>query len=96
MITAIIILSILLLVSIYVCFNLFRKLETFEYALDSQDMLISKIQETIIFSKDKIKEIDKKETFKSDDEIGWFFENIKYIQDLINQFLIKQSDGQTK
>jgi len=36
----------------------------------------------------KIKEIDSKQIFQSDDEIGWFFNGIKEIQELINEYNI--------
>jgi len=39
-------------------------------------------------SNKKIKEIDSKQIFQSDDEIGWFFKGIKEIQDLINEYNI--------
>lgn len=34
----------------------------------------------------KLKDIDSKGSFKSDDEIGWFFKDILYIGDILNQF----------
>lgn len=72
----------------YTTVNTLRKLEKCEDIILSQDEYISKIQESIIFSQKKIKEIDEKETFKSDDEIGWFFDNIKQIQELISSYKI--------
>jgi hypothetical protein len=41
-------------------------------------------------SNKKIKEIDSKQIFQSDDEIGWFFTGIKEIQELINEYNIKK------
>ena len=38
----------------------------------------------------KVKEIDSKQIFQSDDEIGWFFTGIKEIQELINEYNIKK------
>jgi hypothetical protein len=37
----------------------------------------------------KIHEIDVKGSFESDDEVGFFFTNIKMIQDVLNQFRVK-------
>lgn len=85
-----IILAVLLLVSLYVNFNLFRKVEKVEDIAESQNTYIIQIQEAITFSEEKLLEIDAAETFKSDDEIGWFFENIKYIQELISNYKINQ------
>ena len=41
-------------------------------------------------SKAKIKEVDIKGSFKSDDEIGFFFQQIKYLQDQLNNFKINE------
>ena len=40
-------------------------------------------------SEDRLKQVDEKGMFKSDDEIGWFFEQIKVIQDGISKFKIQ-------
>jgi len=85
-----IILIILLLISVYATINSLKKLEKYEDIILSQDDYIYKIQEAIIFSEKKIKEIDEKEIFKSDDEIGWFFENIKTIQEIISSYKINK------
>ena len=37
----------------------------------------------------RIKEIDTRGTFSSDDEIGWFFDEIKNMQDALNEFTLK-------
>jgi len=37
-------------------------------------------------SSDYLNKIDVKGTFKSDDEIGWFFNEIKTIQNDLSQF----------
>jgi len=73
----------------YTTFNLLRKNETQEEILLSYLDYLNKISGIIDFSDQKMKEIDSKETFKSDDEIGFFFEQIKQIQDVLNQFKIR-------
>jgi hypothetical protein len=35
-----------------------------------------------------LKDLDGKESFKSDDEIGFFFESIQQIQDILNDFKV--------
>ena len=47
------------------------------------------VQDIIEFSDKKLKEVDHKGSFKSDDEVGFFFEEIKQIQDTLNQFKVK-------
>jgi hypothetical protein len=89
MIVAIIILSLMVVVLGYTTFNLLRKNELQEEILLSYLDYLNKISGIIDFSDQKIKEIDSKETFKSDDEIGFFFEQVKQIQDVLNQFKIR-------
>jgi len=89
MIITIIILSLLVVTLGYTTFNLLRKNETQEEILLSYLDYLNKISGIIDFSDQKMKEIDSKETFKSDDEIGFFFEQIKQIQDVLNQFKIR-------
>tara|TARA_Y100000385_G_C12867489_1_gene539992 strand:+ start:244 stop:525 length:282 start_codon:yes stop_codon:yes gene_type:complete len=84
------ILSILVVVLGYTTFNLLRKNEKQEDILVSYMGYLSKIDVAIKESDKKIKEIDKRESFKSDDEIGWFFTEIKKIQMILNEFIIKE------
>ena len=73
----------------YTTFNLLKKNELQEEILISYLDYLTKISGIIDFSAKKIEEIDSKETFKSDDEIGFFFEQVKQIQDILNQFRIQ-------
>ena len=83
--------GVLLLATIsYVIINLLRKNEKFEDIIESQNQYIQTISELMTESNRKIKEIDSKQIFQSDDEIGWFFTGIKEIQDLINEYNIKK------
>jgi hypothetical protein len=50
---------------------------------------LNKLSEIISHSDKRIKEIDVKGSFESDDEIGFFFEQVKSIQEVLNQFNIK-------
>jgi hypothetical protein len=49
------------------------------------------LSKIIEHSSERLKKIDSKGTFESDDEIGWFFEQIKVIQERLNNF--KLTDG---
>lgn len=84
--TFIIILGLLVVILGYTTFNLLRKNEQAEDILVSYQEFINKLQEHITKSENRLKEIDRKETFKSDDEIGWFFNEIKKIQNNLSQF----------
>ena len=84
------ILSILVVVLGYTTFNLLRKNEKQEDILVSYMGYLSKIDIAIQESDKKIKEIDERGSFKSDDEIGWFFTEIKKIQMILNEFTIEE------
>ena len=70
----------------YTTINLLVKNEKAEDIIVSQQNYISSISEIIQNSEKKIKEIDEKEIFKSDDEIGWFFNELKKIQNILSQY----------
>jgi hypothetical protein len=86
MIETIIILGIMVVILGYTTINLLVKNEKAEDIIVSQQKYISLISEIIKNSEKKIKEIDEKEIFKSDDEIGWFFNELKKIQNILSQY----------
>jgi len=73
----------------YMVWNLLKKNEKLENIINQQQMLIQEISQTIEESAKYLKEIDKRGSFSSDDEIGWFFKGVKEIQSTLNQFIIK-------
>ena len=89
MIIAIVILSLMVVVLGYTTFNLLRKNEKQEDILMGYMSYLNKVSDIIEISDKKIKEIDARESFKSDDEVGFFFESVKQIQSILNQFNIK-------
>ena len=82
------ILGMLVVILGFTTFNLLKKNEKAEDIITSYREYIKQVTEAIEHTDSKLKEIDKNETFKSDDEIGWFFEKIKQIQDILNQYKI--------
>jgi hypothetical protein len=89
MIIAIVILSLMVVVLGYTTFNLLKKNEKQEDILMGYMSYLNKVSDIIEMSDKKLKEVDAKESFKSDDEVGFFFESIKQIQSILNQFNIK-------
>ena len=79
----------LILIMGYIIRNLLLKNEKQEDILASYMTYLNKISDIIEESDKKIHEVDIKGSFQSDDEIGFFFTNIKMIQDVLNQFKIK-------
>ena len=90
MILAIILLSVLVVVLGYTTFNLLRKIEKQEDILSSYLTYLDRISRVLEVSDKKIKTIDAKGTFSSDDEVGFFFQQIKGLQDILNEFTLKK------
>jgi len=85
----VIVLILLLFISFFIIWNLLRKNEKAEDIIISQQDYISKLSSTIEFADKELKKIDEKGIFKSDDEIGFFFIQIKSLQEILNNFRIK-------
>jgi len=84
-----IILGIMVVILGYTTFNLLRKNEKQEDILTGYMTYLNKISQTIEAADKKIQEIDIKGSFKSDDEVGFFFQQIQSIQTILNTFIIK-------
>ena len=84
MLITVIILGVLLVLSIYFVWNLLRKVEKLEDMLANLGSYVSDVTELIVKSQERIQEIDQKGTFQADDEVGFFFENLKEIQNILN------------
>jgi len=94
MIISIILLVVLLGVSIYINYNLLKRNEsleeTYELLADEYEEILNKMiqfEKVIKSANKKLKDIDHKGSFESDDEVGFFFKELKGIQQDINNFL---------
>ena len=84
--TIIIILSLLVAILGYATFNLLRKSEKAEDIIVSQNTFIENISSQIDNSQKRLNEIDEKGLFEGDDEIGWFFNEVKILQNNLSRF----------
>ena len=89
MIVLLTILGILVVALGFTTFNLLKKNEKQEDILTGYMEYLSKISGVIEFSDKKLKEVDARGSFESDDEVGFFFQEIKQIQETLNAFKIK-------
>ena len=89
MILTLILLGLMVVVLGYTTFNLLKKNERQEDILAGYMSYLNKISDTIKFADKKLKEIDARGSFESDDEVGFFFKQIKQIQEVLNNFKIK-------
>lgn len=70
----------------YTTFNLLKKNEKAEDLILNYEGYVRNLSTTLSVADKKLKDIDAKGLFDSDDEIGWFFTHIKDIQDDLNKF----------
>jgi hypothetical protein len=80
----------------FTTFNLLRKVEKSEDELKRRQDAIISYQEyinglgnTVEFMTKRIDEVDAKGTFKSDDEVGFFFERLKMLNDMLRPYNVK-------
>ncbi len=81
-----IILVILLTLSVSISFVAIRNLIKKNEAMED---FINKQSDAIAACDTRLKQIDQKGVFYADDEIGWFFEEVKKIQDALNEFRMR-------
>jgi len=89
MISLILILGLAVVVLGYTTFNLLKKNERQEDILAGYMVYLNKISEIIEMSDNKLKEVDARGHFQADDEVGFFFQSVKQIQEVLNNFKIK-------
>jgi hypothetical protein len=89
MVTIIIILSLIVVVLGFTTYNLLKKNEKCEDIISSYEIYMKNMSDAIEFSNKKLKEIDAKGSFESDDEIGFFFKEVKVLQEMLNDFKLK-------
>ena len=77
-----VLLAIIITSSFFMIKNLIIKNETLED-------FIAKQSEAIQACNQRLKEIDDKNIFYSDDQIGWFFKEVQKIQEALNEFTLK-------
>ena len=82
------ILGVLVVVLGFTTFNLLRKNEKQEDILAGYITYLDQLSRIIEISDEKLKKIDEREIFKSDDEIGFMYQQIKDLQRILSQFRI--------
>ena len=82
------ILGVLVVVLGFTTFNLLRKNEKQEDILAGYVTYLDQLSRTIELSDEKLKKIDERQIFKSDDEIGFMYEQIKELQRILSNFRI--------
>lgn len=71
----------------YLLYNLIRKNRKLEKIVNEQNSYMLNLYETIKMIEVKIKEIDRNGLFHSDDDVGFFFQGVKAIQEQLSEYI---------
>lgn len=88
-------LALLLLGCVYVIYNMYNKYAELErVAQENVDFILS-IRSRVLSQQSYLKQLDRKGAFESDDEIGYFFKELKkIINDIAFYLEIEPEDGE--
>ena len=84
-----IILTAVIVTSFFVIRNLIKKNENQEDVIKEYEDFIIKQSEAITACNQRLKQVDDKNLFYSDDQIGFFFKEVQKIQEALNEFTLK-------
>ena len=62
--------------------------------INNYENLIIEFQQIIQFSTEKMKQVDTRGHYESDDETGFFFEQLKELQELLNGIFENEETGE--
>ena len=89
MITLSIILTVVVVTTFFIIRNLIKKNENQEDVIKEYESFITKQSDAVNACGVRLKQLDDKGTFHSDDEIGFFFKEVDKIQEALNEFTLK-------
>lgn len=76
-------------ITCYIIYNLYKKNVKLEEMVAERDNRLASVSDIVVESNKMLKELDTLGAFKSDDEIGFFFQAVKQIQETLNQYTTK-------
>ena len=80
-----------ILISIFSTYALYTAIKR----INNLESVLVTIQEIISYSDDRIKKLDSTGHFESDDEVGFFFEEVKRLQSIMND-LFESTENEEK
>jgi hypothetical protein len=78
--------------SLYVNYNLYKKYETLEETAQQNEQFLLAIRNRVMNKVSDLKQIDRRGSFESDDEVGHFFKELKKIIMDIASFVEIEND----
>jgi len=88
------ILVVTLIVLAYIIRNLMLKVEAYEDVTQDQVRYVQNISNIIGESKQHLQNLDERGVFQSDDEVGEFFNQMKSVQEQLNNYMLPENYGQ--
>ena len=82
-----------LILLLYIIRNLLLKNERYEDVVQDQTQYLQNVSNAIGEGQKHLKNLDEKGVFQSDDEVGYFFEQMKYVQDELNRYMLPENYG---
>jgi hypothetical protein len=67
---------------------LIKKINKLQAVVNQQQQYIDAVTIAINNADEQLKGIDQAGIFQADDEVGWFFKNLKEIQSILNTFKV--------
>ena len=96
MIITIVFLSIIVIVLGIAIRNLLVKVERYEDITVDQAIYLQNISDSIKDSQKHLQSLDEKGVFQSDDEVGYFFEQMKNVQKELDLYMLPDNYGKTE
>ena len=93
MLESLIIISILLVIALVAIRNLLVKVEKYEDVVLDQTKYLQNISNIITESNRHLKNLDEKGIFQGDDEVGYFFEQMKSVQEELDKYMLPENYG---
>ena len=93
MLVTIIILTIFLVVLSIAIRNLLIKVERYEDVTVDQTKYLQSISDLIRDSQKHLKSMDERGILQADDEIGYFFEQMKKVQEELDKYMLPENYG---
>ena len=83
----------LLILLAYIIRNLLIRNEKYEDVVRDQVQYLQNISDAVGEGQKHLKELDEKGVFQSDDEVGYYFEQMKIIQDELDRYMLPENYG---
>lgn len=84
----------IILILSYIIRNLLIKVETYEDITVDQTQYLQNISNLIGDSKKHLTKLDERGVFQSDDEVGYFFNQMKLVQKELDRYMLPDNYGE--